>query len=242
MPLSRRAFTLMELLVVISIIALLVSMLLPAVGMVRAAAYSATCAANQRQLAMCVEAYAADQDGVLPYTQAVISTASGPQNQKWTIHLLLSYARERSDTLGWGTATGEDATRSRGIYRCGASRQKSGGMSDFGLNGYCFPDNSNGWDLTMAWWTPTLARIGKPGSIYLAADSWVAGTTDKSDSIDPSRVQYRHRGRANVGFFDGHVEALLTTDMPPAATRWFKASTPPDKWVVVAKAPWGNDG
>lgn len=61
----RRGFSLMELLVVISIIAILASLLMPAVAMVRDAAKSAKCQSNLRQLAMGSEAYSTDQDGYL---------------------------------------------------------------------------------------------------------------------------------------------------------------------------------
>src|SRR5687768_8058641 len=60
----RTAFTLIELLIVISIIALLLALLLPALQGARDAARVAGCLSNQRQLAMqAVGVYAADYNG-----------------------------------------------------------------------------------------------------------------------------------------------------------------------------------
>jgi prepilin-type N-terminal cleavage/methylation domain-containing protein len=63
---NQRAFSLIELLVVISIIAVLAGMLLPAVGMVKAAAQATQCKSNIRQVFVAYHGYADDYEGALP--------------------------------------------------------------------------------------------------------------------------------------------------------------------------------
>ena len=62
-----RAFTLVELLVVIGVIAILIAILLPAMQRAREAARAIACASNIRQVGMSVVLYASQNHGKLPY-------------------------------------------------------------------------------------------------------------------------------------------------------------------------------
>ena len=63
---KRVSFTLIELLIVIAIIAILASMLLPALSKAKAAAQKAQCASNLKQYSVCYNLYTADWNDYLP--------------------------------------------------------------------------------------------------------------------------------------------------------------------------------
>jgi prepilin-type N-terminal cleavage/methylation domain-containing protein/prepilin-type processing-associated H-X9-DG protein len=63
---QRRAFTLIELLVVVAVIAILASLLLPALAGARRKATRAVCASNLRQIGLAIQLYADDHEGSLP--------------------------------------------------------------------------------------------------------------------------------------------------------------------------------
>src|SRR5438552_1251232 len=75
-----RAFTLVELLVVIGIIAILIGFLLPALNKARRAANTTQCAANMHQIAIGMINYITNHKGILPPAMVTKSSTDGAGN------------------------------------------------------------------------------------------------------------------------------------------------------------------
>jgi len=76
---NRQAFTLVELLVVIGIIAVLISILLPALSKARVAALQTQCLSRHRQIMLALVQYTQDNDGWGPASSETIPAGKDPQ-------------------------------------------------------------------------------------------------------------------------------------------------------------------
>ncbi len=135
-PRSRPAFTLVELLVVIGIIALLISILLPSLARARRAAQSAKCLSNLHQIGILMSMYSVSNKSSLPYgywsgvfpISAAGSGYNGAKASDWTTLLAAQlsgklYASEYANTQQ-STSTSQSAG-GRGIFVCPTATQET---------------------------------------------------------------------------------------------------------------------
>ncbi len=94
----RRGFTLIELLVVVAIIAVLISILLPAISQARQMAQGMKCLNNLKQIGMGVTYYTGEHNSYLPVSSGGIKW-SFYNDEQWIIHRLLPYV---DPAYSWG--------------------------------------------------------------------------------------------------------------------------------------------
>jgi prepilin-type processing-associated H-X9-DG protein/prepilin-type N-terminal cleavage/methylation domain-containing protein len=221
-PLGRRAFSLVELLVVLGIVALLISLLAPALSGVRKSAQSTTCLSQLRQLGMAVTLYAHDHHGLLPRSS---HSALAHSVMPWGYALMPYLGKGHYDGAGqaWDDLF-------NGLYRCPADPR---------TDRYSYGKN--------VWFELTAGETGEfvgqaSGPIFPKISSCKCGCApvlfgeiNSNAMTDHAMAHFWHfggepeidRGRhgrtSNYVFLDGHAESLPfneTFDLSRSVDRW----------------------
>lgn len=232
---GERGFTLIELLVVMAIISILAAMLLPALTMARAAAKSANCKSNLRQIGMAVEMFKTDHGEYYP------PVCKGDFLRFWWGRRTGYGKNDPVDKSGGYLSryvAGGEIGKCPGFYADRIELVAAGATSGYAYNSYyvggdgasVLPDWSN--------WPGLPAKggeIANPGMTVLFCDSATSNNVSKptrlrenwlldppSMNYDPPSpylpqplVHFRHNGKANVLWADGHVTAMGPHKLAP---------------------------
>jgi prepilin-type N-terminal cleavage/methylation domain-containing protein/prepilin-type processing-associated H-X9-DG protein len=201
------AFTLIELLVVIAIIAVLASLLLPALNHAKESGRRVKCLSNVRQLQVAWLMYADDHDDRLPSNRDY-----GQPDHGWTdddAQVERTTAKILSGTLyPYVSATA--------VYRCPSDRSQVPGTRVLKARSYSLNDWLNGWAPF-----PPAAPVGRLNQLTTPPPAGVFAFLDEhEESIDNGALGVyppgnwiwwnlpasRHRQGCVLSFADGHVE------------------------------------
>lgn len=222
-----RAFTLIEVMVTISMLALLVSILLPALANARRSARAALCMSNLHQMAVAAQAYTYSNQERYPIAQYMVRKNNLRIYYKWDFVTIFNTTTRQYSTLPgllWGRA-GADLIQQcpefEGAANAPGSATSPTGQATEKYTGYNYNTSYIGHGQGEYREAPAkVSEVIRPVECALFGDGEYASGANKymrapwddpdngGDDFDGRSAGtqgYRHRGKTNVSFCDGHT-------------------------------------
>lgn len=187
-PKTGRCFTLIELLVVIAIIAILASMLLPALSRARNAVKTAKCSNNQRQIMTALFMYTDDNNDFGPWARKAANL------DIWWNSLIYPYISNNATYY---------LTDRSSVFTCPSFME----MAPDALISMGFSHMINNYFAGQAV-SINISKIRKPGNkiYFMDGNGYVVVALAQVNPSGTYYARYRHNGKINFAMSDGHVE------------------------------------
>lgn len=225
-PNRHSGFTLVELLVVITIIAVLTTLGFVGGRRMLDSAAKAKSVSNLKQLATTGQLFASENGGVIPHAQ---HTSIGGSKRIWCQHYTVTLSTDLADNNRFRENPGDVFGRDTGIFTDAKSFKKAAkALAKTGPNswrtyaynnriGAASPENPG--DLAWVVGARNLGHVEAPNRLILFTQKTLAGDNYpqflQPEDASAGTVDFSlYGGSAVVGFFDGHVELVKKKNFP----------------------------